>query len=298
MRILIGYDSSPCADAALDDLLRAGLPASAEAMIVSVADLLALPQITVEDACDRHESPWVRSWRATRASALREASDWAEQGAMRLRAVFPGWHVDVRTQADSPGWAVINAADTWKADLVVVGSHGRSALGRAWFGSVAQSVLHHAKCDVRIGRGRGPGERAGAVRLVVGVDGSAGAEAAVSAVAGRAWPAGSAVRVVTAVSSEVLVAFGRGSELIEPVEDAVRRVNAAAVRKLETAGLDAVSIIGDADPKRALVQQAAEWGADAVFVGRQGLRARRSFLGSVVASVAARAPCSVEAICV
>lgn len=40
MKILIGYDGSASADAALDDLRRAGLPREAEALIVSVGDLL------------------------------------------------------------------------------------------------------------------------------------------------------------------------------------------------------------------------------------------------------------------
>ena len=43
MRILIGYDGSECADAALDDLMQAGLPANAEAHILSVAEVWLPP---------------------------------------------------------------------------------------------------------------------------------------------------------------------------------------------------------------------------------------------------------------
>ena len=39
MKILIGYDGSACAEAALDDLNRTGLPESAEAHILSVAEV-------------------------------------------------------------------------------------------------------------------------------------------------------------------------------------------------------------------------------------------------------------------
>jgi nucleotide-binding universal stress UspA family protein len=38
MRVLIGYDGSECADAALDDLTQAALPPSGEAHILSVAE--------------------------------------------------------------------------------------------------------------------------------------------------------------------------------------------------------------------------------------------------------------------
>ena len=46
--------------------------------------------------------------------------------------------------SESPAWAVIRKADEWKADLVVVGSHGRSAFGRLILGSVSQKVVTEA----------------------------------------------------------------------------------------------------------------------------------------------------------
>jgi hypothetical protein len=84
--------------------------------------------------------------------------------------------------------------------LIVVGSHGHTALGRFFFGSVSQKVLHEARRSVRIARGRieEPGTP---VRLIIGFDGSKGAEAAVEAVAARKWPAGSEARIVNAMSA-------------------------------------------------------------------------------------------------
>jgi len=43
MKILIGYDGSDCAEAALDDLTRAGLPSRAEAIVLSVAEVWLPP---------------------------------------------------------------------------------------------------------------------------------------------------------------------------------------------------------------------------------------------------------------
>ncbi len=43
MKILIAYDGSPCAEAALDDLRKAGLPQDAEALVISVAASLSAP---------------------------------------------------------------------------------------------------------------------------------------------------------------------------------------------------------------------------------------------------------------
>jgi hypothetical protein len=53
-----------------------------------------------------------------------------------VQTVFPAWDVRAEACADSPAWAVIKQVDTWQPDLVVVGSHGRSAVGRWLLGSV------------------------------------------------------------------------------------------------------------------------------------------------------------------
>jgi len=101
------------------------------------------------------------------------------------------------------------SAQQWGADLVVVGSHGRSPLGRLIFGSVSQKVLAYSPCSVRIARGRdgptGPLPLSDdPVRVLLAVDGSPDAAAAVDAVCSRAWPRGSEVRVVTTADLKLL----------------------------------------------------------------------------------------------
>src|SRR5688572_27300526 len=97
-----------------------------------------------------------------------------------------GWDLRSETRAGSPATVIIEEADEWGAELIVVGSHGRTALGRFFFGSVSQKVLSEAGRSVRVARGRleEPGEP---VRLIIGVDGSEDADAAVEAVASRKW---------------------------------------------------------------------------------------------------------------
>ena len=54
MKILIGYDGSDCADSALDDLTRAGLPEIAEAHILSVARVwLPPPPPSIEEVVEQ-----------------------------------------------------------------------------------------------------------------------------------------------------------------------------------------------------------------------------------------------------
>ena len=57
-------------------------------------------------------------------------------------------------QHPSPGRALVEMAEDEGADLVILGSHGRSGLSRAFLGSVAERVVRHAPCPVLVVRGR------------------------------------------------------------------------------------------------------------------------------------------------
>ena len=197
MKILIAYDGSSCADAALDDLRLAGLPAEATAVILSVADVWVAPSI---DGTDKELLPQeagsamekriiaARNQAHQKAmQAVEEARALASHAREQVQTDFPGWVVSVEACADSPAWGVLKKAKDWKPDLIVVGSHGRSALDRFMLGSVSQKVVTEAQSPVRVARGRE--KQVGApVRIVIGVDGSPGADAAVRMVTQRSWP--------------------------------------------------------------------------------------------------------------
>ncbi len=54
--------------------------------------------------------------------------------------------------AVSPELVIFEHLDAMSADLVVLGTRGRTGLARVWTGSVASSVAHHAACSVLIAR--------------------------------------------------------------------------------------------------------------------------------------------------
>ena len=49
---------------------------------------------------------------------------------------------------------IIKAAEAWGADLIVIGSHGRTGVQRVFFGSVAEAVMRHAPCPVVVVRAK------------------------------------------------------------------------------------------------------------------------------------------------
>ncbi len=310
MKILIGYDGSGCAEAALDDLRRAGLPSEAAALVLSVTEVfLPSPPPSsfeiVEQAREVHVPADLTRVSAKRSPAIEEAQFLAERAGARLRANFPGWEIAAEAAVGSAARELVSKADEWKPDLIVVGSHGRSAAERLLLGSVSQGVLTYARCSVRVARGRVE-EPDTPVRIVVGVDGSRASAAAVREVESRVWPLMSEIRVITVNDPLTPTFIGR---IIPPVariiEDSnqvdrewLKKILDNSCQRLRLTGLKVLAEIREGDPKRILVETAREWGADSIFLGSIGFGNpfERFVLGSVSAAVAARAHCSVEVV--
>lgn len=277
-KVLIAYDGSSCSDAALTDLGRAGLPLDVDAVVVTVADIILPPPDDELPDVPAVRIPEVERHAKERAErAINEAQAFADQGAKRVKADFPGWNVRSEVRCDSPAWAILEMADRDKSDLIVVGSHGHSLVGgRLILGSVSQRVLYDARCSVRVAR-CWEEKGKGSVRIVVGFNGSKDSEVAVDAVASREWPKGSEARLIT----------------VHPrLSSATRDV---AAEKLRKAGLTTSEISKDGDPAHVLMREAEEWGADSIFVGTRDVHGFQHLLhGSVSSAVAAKVRCSVE----
>jgi nucleotide-binding universal stress UspA family protein len=217
--------------------------------------------------------------------------------------MFPEWKISAEATYGSPAWELLARADEFKPDLIVAGSHGHSAISRFFLGSISQKILTEAYCSVRIARGKIETDP-GPLRLIVGFDGSKGAKAAVDSVVKRAWPQGTAVRLVAATENISPSAIGR---FIPPIANIVDEANEyetewiekLAVKELadlRTAGVNASLEARPGNPKKVLIEEAEAWNADCIFVGANafGSRLERFLLGSTSAAVAARAHCSVE----
>jgi len=288
MRILLAYDGSTFADEAVDDLHRAGLPTAAEVVVLCAADIYAAPKPAESDQ------------RVT--EALAQAAANAQRAVDRISVEFPDWKASGESVADSPAWGIIKRAEgpdqqSWKADLIVIGAAGHSGLGRLVFGSVAQKVLMNSRRSVRVGRLK-KASKSQPIRLLVGVDGSAGSSAAVDVVARRSWPAGTECRLATVVDSRLLTTPpGLLSAMMMPGDAPAKQILAGPAETLRAAGLTTSVVETYGVPSHGLLRQADEFAADCIFLGAQGLgRAERFLVGSVSSSLAMRAKCSVEVI--
>jgi nucleotide-binding universal stress UspA family protein len=224
--------------------------------------------------------------------------------------LFPAWRINADAAADSPYWGLIKRSEESKSDLLVVGSQGRSALGRLMLGSVSQNAVLYAHCSTRVARCRdGQGAASSKpVRIMIGWDGSTDASLAVKAAAARQWPPGSQARLVSAIDVRLSTALpavvpaeliAQGSPPYATNEgDLLAEGAQIATQSLRATGLDVGEpLLRPGNPKHVLIEEADMWSADCIFVGAKGLsRVQRVLLGSVSGAVAARANCSVEVI--
>jgi len=135
-RILVAVDGSEVAARAVlvtADLARA---LGAEIAIVHVIDpkLAVVPDSGV--AADRLVF-----------DLHREGQQLLDTAAARLHVTPPPWEF---LREGNPAREIISAAREWDAQLIVIGTHGRSGLNRALWGNTAEGVSRHAPCPVLV----------------------------------------------------------------------------------------------------------------------------------------------------
>ena len=218
---------------------------------------------------------------------LNEAKDFAKRASDQVRSFFPHWSVRAETLTGSPAWELISKADEWKPDLIVVGSHGRSAVSRFILGSVSKKVVTDSDYSVRVSRGDLEKDLNEPAKLVIGVDASAEAEQAVRAVGSRVWPYGTEVQII---------AIDDGSSPMFTLT--AGRMVAWAENALSLIGLKTSVVWEKGDPRRVLIDLAQAWDADSIFVGGRRFSGalERFQLGSVATALVTKAHCSVEVV--
>lgn len=88
------------------------------------------------------------------AASKKNADEAVAEAEAEIRNVFPdmGGQLTTMVIQGSPKQAIVEEAETWGADLIIMGSHGYGFWQRALLGSVSSSVVHHAPCSVLVVR--------------------------------------------------------------------------------------------------------------------------------------------------
>lgn len=138
-RLLLATDLAEVSTAATEQALELAARLGAELLIVSVIDpgSLLLPGGRYRARVDQ-----VRARHELTAQALVE------------RGRSAGIPVSFLIWEGVPGDMIVAAAEAERADMIVVGSHGRGAVGRFFLGSVSEFLVRHAPCPVLVVRPR------------------------------------------------------------------------------------------------------------------------------------------------
>ena len=288
MRVLIALDGSAGSDAVLREAALRPWPAGTELVAMTAIDPFFFTKAPL-----------------LLAEAKKDAEVALEQSLEGLRK--DGLNLRTEIVMENPRRGIPKAACEWKADLILMGSHGRGAFGRLLMGSTAQAVLRRANCTVEIVRAGTPrgGRESGGMRILAATDGSECAEAALSVVAEQPWPAGTEIRVVCVPELPLLTGaypYYPPEVLAEAATTNENHAKEAIERGVEIVKKTGLRVTGDVtesqeSPVRAILGMADLWGADLIVVGSHGRHGvDRYLMGSVSEAVALHAHCSVEVV--
>lgn len=146
MKILLAVDGSICSDAAVEEVVKRPWPPESEVKVITAVEMAVVTGM----------EPWAISpdYFEQMEKSLREGAQDVIKRAMSKFKVINGNTLKISTEIiqGSPRQVIVDEAERWHADLIVMGSRGLGAWNRLLLGSVSSGVVHHAKCSVEIVR--------------------------------------------------------------------------------------------------------------------------------------------------
>jgi nucleotide-binding universal stress UspA family protein len=285
VRVLVGYDGSALGDEALALVAGLAWPATSECRIVVVGEVAFA---TYAPGMEMDAGTLQTIYDARQEDAERLAT------AASRRVDRPGLAATWEVGSGRPANTILDAADRFHPDLLVVGNRGLGPLTSALLGSVSEELVDHAPCPVLVARGTD------LRRVVLAEDGSPDAQAASTLL--LRWPVfrASEIRVVSV--SEVPVqpelatdpAASAGQRVAQEVVATTVELARNTAERLSRAGLHADTSIRQGDPAAEILAAASDWSADLIIIGTRGQTGLTRLLhGSVARKVLEHAHCSV-----
>lgn len=150
MKILLATDGSECSEAAVDAIAKRPWPEGSEVKIISAIESPYMPTTEAWVLPDQYFKELEDAARAQAETAVNQAAE-------RIKSANTS-KLEVTTEiVEGPAKsAILDSAERWGADLIVIGSHGYSGWQRFLLGSVSSAVATHAHCSVEIVRRRMP----------------------------------------------------------------------------------------------------------------------------------------------
>jgi nucleotide-binding universal stress UspA family protein len=145
-RILLATDGSEFSERAARSIAERPWLAGTEIEVLSVVELhLGATQALFEPPFVENDQLELQ-----RAQSMKRAEEAVASAVEILSKAFPKVEESISVLLDGPKTVIINEAERWDADLIVLGSHGHRGIERFLLGSVSEGVALHAKCSVEV----------------------------------------------------------------------------------------------------------------------------------------------------
>ncbi len=233
------------------------------------------------------------------------------QYAQELQKQLPHCEVDFSLLEGDPAEMILQEAENWKCDLIILGSHDKKGLKRRLLGGVSHAVSSHAACPVMIAKHPlhdEPHEISPRMtRVLVPCDGSHSSVVALKWIASLHWHEETQVVLLAVIESmkekyskeedpqkatDIMAQWQeRRQHLQKSLTDLANHLE--KISELKHIHVKVIS----GDPRQAIVHEANEWKSDLIVIGSHGhTRLSMLFLGSVAQAVVTHAHCAVEII--
>ena len=149
MKILLAVDGSLCSESAVNEVASRQWPVGTQ---VKVLCAVTVPQPNAPDpfhVVGPMRLQLLEKKQAEVYDLVTRTADW-----LRDNAVANTLQIEAAVVEGDPKVVIIEEAERWRADLIVVGCHGYGPVKRFLLGSVSLAVAMHAPCSVEIVRQR------------------------------------------------------------------------------------------------------------------------------------------------
>jgi nucleotide-binding universal stress UspA family protein len=147
MKILLAIDGSPCSEVAVKEVATMQWPAGTEVKVLSAATVLRPNAPDPFHVVGPMRLKLLEREQVRLRDLVTRTADW-----LRDNAVDKSLQIETAVVEGDPKVVIIEEAEQWGADLIVVGCHGYGSVKRFLLGSVSLAVAVHAPCSVEIVR--------------------------------------------------------------------------------------------------------------------------------------------------
>jgi nucleotide-binding universal stress UspA family protein len=147
MKVLLAIDGSNCSKAAVEALISQYRPKETDVMVLNVVESVRLMPVSYGFGVG---AVFAEDYTGIATDWLMEGEKLASDVAQGLRSA--GFKTCTRVEEGDATERILDCAQKWRPDLILLGSHGWRGLDRLLLGSVSEAIARQASCSVEIVR--------------------------------------------------------------------------------------------------------------------------------------------------